>query len=167
MVDNIPVSVQSTIDSFEVERKPVEWAFRWLYNQPEVSVVLSGVSSMIQMEENIKIFDNSDSNVMSQKELSLIEEIKVAFKENQKIGCTSCGYCMPCPQNVDIPEIFRMYNDLAMPGYDGHLKFQYTRFMYGLRTGADQCIECGECEEACPQELAIIEGLKEAHAVLT
>ena len=166
MVDRVPAAVQNVIDSYEIERKAVEWAFRWLYNQPEVSVVLSGVSSLIQLEENIRIFNDSAPNVMSADELQFIDTIKAAYKENQKIGCTSCGYCMPCPQNVDIPEILRMYNDLSMPGYEGHLKFQYTRVMHATGTGADQCIECGECEEKCPQDLPIIETLPKAHKEL-
>jgi uncharacterized protein len=166
MTTNIPESVKKAIDEFPTKRPPVEWAFRWLYDMPESKVVLSGVSNMEQLKQDIEIFDEAEANTMSPEEHRLIDTIKEAYKEGQQIGCTRCGYCMPCPQGVDIPEIFQLWNDLAMEAYSGHCRFQYTRMMHAMGNGATECLECGICEDKCPQELPIMESLKKAHEAL-
>jgi hypothetical protein len=133
---------------------------------PESKVILSGVSNLAQLKQDVEIFENAEPGVMSADEHSLIDSIKAAFKDGWKIGCTRCEYCLPCPQGVDIPEVFQLWNDLAMESYRGHCRFQYTRMMHAMGTGATECIECGICEGKCPQELPIMEGLKEAHEAL-
>jgi hypothetical protein len=166
MVTSVPTSVRESIEAFPVRRPPVEWAFRWLYDMPESKVILSGVSSLEQLEQDNEIFANAEAGSMSPHEHELIDTIKDACKEGQKIGCTRCGYCLPCPQGVDIPEVFQLWNDMAMESYQGHCRFQYTRMVHAMGNGATECIECGICEGKCPQELPIIESLKEAHEEL-
>jgi predicted aldo/keto reductase-like oxidoreductase len=166
MVNNIPDSVVSMIRDFPESRPPVEWAFRWLYDMAESRVILSGVSTLDQLKQNIEIFADAKAGSMSADEHALIESIKDAYKAGQKIGCTRCGYCLPCPQGVDIPEVFQLWNDMMMESYQGHCRFQYTRSVHAMGNGATECIECGQCEDQCPQELPIIESLKEAHKEL-
>lgn len=166
MVTNVPNAVTTAIDAFPVKRSPVEWAFRWLYDMPESKVVLSGVSNLDQLKQNIQIFEHAEPGSMSAAEHQLIEEIKDGYKHGQRIGCTRCGYCMPCPHGVDIPEVFELWNGMVMEAYQGHCRFQYTRMVHGMGNGATECIECGVCESKCPQELPIIGSLKKAHAEL-
>jgi uncharacterized protein len=166
MTDNIPPSVAKAIAEFPVERTAVEWAFRWLYDMPDAKVILSGVSNMEQITENIEIFSSAEAGSMTSDEHELIERMKTAFKANQNIGCTRCGYCMPCPHGVDIPEVFQLWNDMVMESYQDHCRFQYTRMIHAMNMGATECTECGECEEKCPQDLQIIEDLKNAHEAL-
>ena len=166
LANNVPTKVQNMFDQFKVQRSPVEWAMRWLYNKPEVTTILSGVSTLEQLEEDIEIFDKAETDCMDDAENELIDYVKVAYKENQNIGCTRCGYCMPCPHGVNIPEVFELYNGLAMEGYENHCRFQYTKFIHLLGNGSEACTQCGNCEPLCPQEIPIIDGLKDAHQEL-
>ena len=166
LVEKIPGEVQQLVNEYPVKKEMLEWAFKWLYHLPQVSTVLSGVSTLDQLKQNIDIADNSLPNSLTSEEQDLITNIKESFANYHKIGCTHCNYCMPCPQGVDIPGIFEFYNGTSMGSYVNHCKFQYTKFIYLPGHGADKCIECGECEEKCPQQLKIIDGLKAAHKVL-
>ena len=166
MVNNVPETVSDSITAFPVQRPPVEWAFRWLYDMAECRVILSGVSTLDQLKQNIQIFADADAGAMSADEHALIGEIKDAYKARQNIGCTRCGYCLPCPSGVDIPEVFQLWNDMTMESYQGHCRFQYTRMIHAMGNGATECIECGQCEEQCPQELPISKSLVKAHEEL-
>ena len=157
-----PANVQKLYDEFPQKRSAVEWAFRFICNRPEVATVLSGISSMEQCDENIEIFDRCDINCMTPEENSLICKVREAYNSRTKVGCTGCSYCMPCPNEVDIPKTFKIWNDLFL--YDDKLPGN-SRYKKLIDSGnsADKCVACGACEAICPQHLPIIEKLKKAH----
>ena len=156
-----PSNVQTLYDAFPVKRSPVEWAFRWLCNHPEVSVVLSGCNEESQIDDNLRIFDTVESGIMSEEELKLMDNVREAYISRTKIGCTGCRYCMPCPNGVNIPGIFSAWNNASL--YDTDPKTDWNiRQIREKNHGADHCIGCGACEAACPQHLNIIESLQTA-----
>jgi predicted aldo/keto reductase-like oxidoreductase len=159
---NIPEEIRDTFDEAVVKRTPAEWALRWVWNHSEVSVVLSGMSSMEDVRENLRISSDAQSNSLSKKELVVIDHAKKVFNDKLEVGCTGCGYCLPCPQGVDIPENFAKYNDYYLfgtPETKERFKFGYEM---GLLNGerASACTECGECEKLCTQEIQIMKELK-------
>jgi hypothetical protein len=156
-----PVNVQALYDAFPVKRSPVEWAFRWLCNHPEVSVVLSGCNEAVQIADNLRIFDSVDKGIMTEEEMKLIDDVRDAYISRTKIGCTGCRYCMPCPNGVDIPGIFSAWNKYSLYGADPKSDWDFNMIIRNNK-GADKCVACGACEAACPQHLSIIDGLKEA-----
>lgn len=161
LASNIPLEVQELFDESSADRSPAEWALRWVWDHPEVAVVLSGMNSMEQVEENLKIAQEAQPALLSDAELDITSQAKLVFKEKLKINCTNCGYCLPCPQGVNIPENFAKYNDYFLfgsPETKGAYKFTYD-FMPDAEK-AEACTECGVCEEHCTQDIAIIKELK-------
>jgi predicted aldo/keto reductase-like oxidoreductase len=162
----IPPEVQAIWDEAETKRSPAEWALRWVWNHPEVSVVLSGMNEESQVEENLRIADEAFPNSLNAKELELIGRVEKTYRRLMRIDCTGCRYCMPCPQGVDIPDCFDIYNSKYVFGDER------TQLVYNIRHGgisgspsyASLCNECGTCEELCPQQLEIPELLKEVAA---
>ncbi|MFC2035862.1 aldo/keto reductase [Chloroflexota bacterium] len=149
------------------KRDPVEWALLWIWNHPEVSMALSGMSTMAQVVENVKIADRSRPGMFTVDDLSLIYRVREAYSGSSPIPCTDCGYCIPCSSGVKIPSIFHIYNEAII--YDNpRLGRFYYRGPDGLKEEerADQCNECNECVEACPQGIPIPKWLKEAHTLL-
>ena len=140
---------------------------RWVADLPEVSVVLSGVSTMEQLKENIEIFGRISARCLSSVQKETLRQAQKLYHSKIKVGCTSCGYCLPCPANVEIPSIFRFRNRVAFGDSVERMGYVYKQFFVEKGNGADQCTECGKCEEVCPQHLPIIEKLKEAHAALS
>ena len=161
-----PSNVQALYDAFPVKRSPVEWAFRWLCNHPEVAVVLSGCNEPEQVEENLRIFDTVGVGIMSEKELALMDKVREAYLSRTKMGCTGCRYCMPCPNGVNIPGIFSAWNKVSLYEVDPAEDWDLKNIIKD-KAGADRCVQCGACEAACPQHLPIIEGLQEAWKELT
>jgi hypothetical protein len=162
---NVSPDIQELWDKADDKRSPVEWAFRWLYNFPEVAVILSGVSTMEQLNDNLRIFQDAKPNCMSQTELDLVKQVKALYDSKTKIGCTACEYCLPCPSGVAIPRIFGIWNDASIFGINDEHYQQYKRLI-AEEKDARQCTECGNCESLCPQHLEIIDKLKEADKAL-
>ena len=160
-----PERIAGLWDTSPVKRSPAEWALRWVWNQPEVAVVLSGMSNMAQVEENLAGADRSGVGTMSDFETALVAKVAETYREIGPVPCTGCRYCMPCPNGVDIPQVFGIYNDIALYGDDKRPKRLYV-LRLAENERADSCIECGECLEKCPQEIDIPRWLKEADKVL-
>ena len=161
----IPEEVQAIWDSAEEKRTPAAWALRWVWNHPEVSTALSGMSMMSQVEENIRVANDGKPHSLSKKELSLFGQVKEAYKRMLKIDCTGCGYCMPCEAGVNIPANFSIYNDLFI-FKDDELYIRRYNDMLSPEQRASKCAECGECEEQCPQQIKIMDELKKVHQAL-
>ena len=160
-----PDNVQALYDAFPVKRTPVEWAFRWLCNHPEVATVLSGCNEAEQIDDNLRIFDTVEPGIMTPEELKLMDDVRAAYLSRTKIGCTGCRYCMPCPNGVDIPGIFAAWNNVSLYGVDPKADWGLNQIKE-KGAGADNCVACGACEAACPQHLGIIDALKRAWAEL-
>jgi predicted aldo/keto reductase-like oxidoreductase len=160
LTNNIPHDIQSIWDGAEVKRSPVEWALRFLWDQTDVNIVLSGMSTMEQVKENIKIAANSHANTLTPDELNLYNRVRDVYSEHIHVGCTGCNYCMPCKMGVDIPLNLNLLNDVYiyknMEKPSGNYKFLSAKKM-----SASFCTECGECEEKCTQNIPIRKFLKE------
>jgi len=137
---------------------------KWVWNHPEVSLLLSGMSTMQHVVENVESADRSGPNSMSDQELAVVARVREAYRALCPIPCTDCQYCLPCPQGVKIPRVFEIYNDLMMYGDENRAQMLYNWLAEDER--ANLCIECGECLEKCPQMIEIPEWLAKAHEVL-
>jgi len=162
----VPAEVQAVWDRAITKRTPAEWALRWVWNHDEVSTVLSGMSTMDQVAENIRIAGEATGNSLSSEEIALIGTAKEVYRKMVKVGCTACAYCMPCPQGVNIPMMFSSFNDtFVFPHKAEAVSMLYNVFLKP-ESRASACIECGECEEKCPQHIEIREQLKKVHEAL-
>ncbi|WP_026664805.1 aldo/keto reductase [Butyrivibrio sp. FC2001] len=163
LVDQLPEKAKKLIAEDEKKRTAPELAFRWLWDQPQVTCVLSGMNSVEMVEENCRVASEAEVGEFTEKDFQLIEGIKNSINEHLKVGCTGCGYCMPCPRGVDIPSTFRCYNAMYMDdkksGREEYLRVVGLRKDTGLPS---QCVACGKCESHCPQHIHIIEELKKA-----
>lgn len=148
------------------QRSHVDWALQWLWDQPEVSLVLSGMSAMKHVEENVQSAAASAPNSLTSEEHALIGKVRETYETLAPIPCTKCDYCQPCPNDINIPRIFEIYNQAKM--YD---HFEHARWVYKNRIKeenlADKCLACGECEDLCPQHIEIIDWLEKVHEELT
>jgi len=145
-------------------RTLAEWALTWVWNQSEISLALSGMSNLEQVIENVAIAERSGIGIMNSAELALLGKVRNAYKETYPIPCTKCRYCMPCPNGVDIPGNFEIYNEAI--GFDALEmgKFRYnSTFNLKAEQKADHCIECGTCLETCPQKIQIPDWMKKIH----
>ncbi len=166
-----PPAVQAIWDESPVRRTPVEWALRWIWNHPEVTVVLSGMNEEAHIAENLAIAGSARAGSMTPQELELVARVSDKYRELMKVRCTGCGYCMPCPMGVSIPMCFETYNKMHMFGNIEEGKFLYALRMSGEIGGegpgyASQCVACGQCVENCPQHIAIPDVLAELAAEL-
>jgi uncharacterized protein len=161
LTSRIPEDVQAVWRKGPVPRQPVEWALRFVWNRPEVSVVLSGMSDQAQLEENIRLADAGMANSLSAKELALIHEAKAIYRAGTRVPCTSCGYCMPCPSGVNIPANFLQLNNVSMYRNREAAQFFYYHILKAEQR-ASHCEQCGQCEDLCPQHIPIREMLKAA-----
>jgi len=163
---NVPESVAKLWESAPTQRSPADWALQWVWNHPEVSLLLSGMSTMEHVEENLESAERSAVGTLSDEELRLIDRVRDAYREMAPIPCTDCKYCQPCPSGVDIPRVFENYNNAIMYSAPARYRMSYNQFM-DAKSRADNCVECGQCESVCPQQIELIDWLKKAHAFLT
>jgi predicted aldo/keto reductase-like oxidoreductase len=172
--------IRSVLEKSQSKRSMPDWALQFLWNQPEVSVVLSGMSTMQQVIENVKSAENSNIGLLNQEELQTISDLREAYEKYTYIPCTSCGYCLPCPNEVSIPAVFRLLNEVH---YWGNSRRQLISRFYNnmVKTKEDievkkanreefegaaiLCIQCGDCLEKCPQQIEIPEMMKKANAI--
>lgn len=163
LVNMLPESAKEAIKANEKGWSAAQWGLRWLYNQSEVTVVLSGMNSIGMVKENVATASDAAAGHFTEDDFAFIETLKKEIKAHEKIGCTGCRYCMPCPKGVDIPGIFRcwnaMYTESKMAGRSQYIQ---TVALTKEPSFATQCIECGKCEKHCPQSLPIRAKLKEA-----
>ena len=164
LVDLLPDSAKKLIAANGKKRSAAEWALRWLWEQPEVTCVLSGMNSMEMVMENVRIASEVQAHEFTDEDREMIENIKKEINRTIKVNCTGCQYCMPCPKGVDIPGTFRCYNEMYTEGKKSSARVEYaqTTVLQKERKDASQCIECGKCEQHCPQHLPIRRHLKEA-----
>jgi uncharacterized protein len=161
-----PEPVVKVWETATVQKSYAEWALQWLWNQPEISVVLSGMSAMKQVQENIAGAERSGVGKLTKDEAALIDQIRKAYHGLFPVPCTACRYCMPCPNDVNIPIIFQYYNDAVAYNMINESKSRYG----GLRMNGhrvDRCTECNKCVEVCPQKIMVPEQLKKAHEFLS
>ena len=167
LVKNLPHDAKKLMDNHPVSRTPAQWAFQWLWDQKEVTCVLSGMNSLEMVRENVASADAAHPGTMTQEDRALLAQVVKAINANMKVGCTGCRYCMPCPRNVDIPGTFAAYNRQASDGYFTALKEYFM--ITGVRkdyTGPANCIGCGKCEQHCPQHIEIRAQLQNARKSL-
>jgi predicted aldo/keto reductase-like oxidoreductase len=160
----VPEEVQTIWDESPVKRSPAQWAFRWVWDHPEVTVVLSGMNDEQHIDENLKTAEDACPHSLTKEELHRIAQVRDTYTRLMKVGCTGCGYCMPCPYGVDIPACFSLYNAHHLFPHDRSAKFQYFGRHGGLMGGvsyAGLCRACGKCEKACPQHLPIRDRLRD------
>ncbi len=158
--------IKAIWDLNDIKRTPSEWAIRWVLNHDEVSVMLSGMSIMNQVKENIQTVSSTLPNSLKETELKLIDKVTSVYKKKIKVGCTGCEYCLPCPQNVNIPDIFDIYNSVYVFGVEENSKKIYKSYIE-KEMDASRCVECGKCEAICPQNIEIRKHLKVAHNILS
>ena len=166
-----PPAVQAIWDEAEVRRTPVEWALRWVWDRPEVTVLLSGMNLEPHIDENIAIAGSAHPASLSQTEQQLIRRAAAKYRDLMPVNCTGCGYCMPCPSGVMIPDCLDVYNTLSMYGDKQGAGYSYAIRMCGDLSGHDPgwaslCTQCGECLEKCPQQIEIPEMLAVAAEAL-
>ena len=167
LVNNLPEKAQKLFRDFEIKRTPAEWAFRWLWNQPEVACVLSGMNSLEMVRENVKNAADAKVGEFGEKEEILIRSVVEAINEKMKVGCTGCGYCMPCPKKVDIPGTFSAYNKRYTDSkFRSLIEYVMCTALRKDSTSAANCVECGLCEKHCPQGIKIRQELKNARKEL-
>ncbi len=168
LVNNLPKEVRDTFSLANPDRSVVEWALRWIWNHKEVNVVLSGMSTGEQLDENLQMAEAAEPGHLSKEELDVFDKIKQIMLEKTKVPCTGCNYCMPCPKGVNIPSVFSYYNEKYLMGPKG-VKMNYLMHLgVGNKEThyANQCIGCRACEKHCPQNIVISEEMKHAQKEL-
>jgi predicted aldo/keto reductase-like oxidoreductase len=160
LTKTVPPAVQNLWDEAPVRRTAAEWALRWVWNHPEVTVVLSGMNEEAHIRENLKLADQAYPRSLTDEELDIVHKVELKYRELMKVGCTGCRYCMPCPSGVNIPLCFEEYNNLSFADNP-----EMEKFMYAARAGgavgigepefASLCVQCGQCVEKCPQHIDI------------
>ena len=167
LVRLLPEKAKRIFREYPMKRTPAEWALRWLWNQPEVTCVLSGMNSVDMVLENMKTASEVQVGEMGPAEETMLGEVVAAINEKTKVGCTGCGYCMPCPKGVDIPGTFASYNRMYTEGKSrSYIEYIMCTALRKNSTAASGCIGCGKCEQHCPQSIEIRKELKNAARAL-
>lgn len=163
LVNNLPNEAKEIFKNHSVQHTPAQWAFRWLFNQPEVTVVLSGMNSEEMVKDNINTASTTKVGDLTEADEEMLRRVVKAINHKMKVGCTGCGYCMPCPKNVNISGTFSAYNTRFTNGKFESLKdYIMCTTLQENSTAASNCIECGKCEKHCPQQIEIRKELKNA-----
>ena len=167
LVNMLPDAAKKAMAESGRNWSAADWGLRWLYNQSEVTVVLSGMNSLEMVEANCRTASDARAGSLTAEDFETLEKVKRAIREKEKVGCTGCRYCMPCPKGVDIPGIFRCYNAMFTESKSGgRSQFIQTVGLTREPAFASQCIRCGKCEQHCPQSIPIREKLQEADRAL-
>ncbi|OEH86695.1 aldo/keto reductase [Desulfuribacillus stibiiarsenatis] len=160
LVTKLPKEVYHVWETAYVKRSPAEWAFRWIWNHPEVTLVLSGMNSQAMVEENIRVASKAEANSFTEEDYQLFSRVRKILDDKIKVPCTACNYCIPCPQGVDIPTCFSCYNDRELEGkWISKGKYIMQTSLKAKASNASLCNKCGKCEKHCPQKIAIREEL--------
>ncbi len=167
LVQMLPEAAKKVMAQSDRDYTPAAWSFRWLYNQPEVTVVLSGMNTEEMVKENCRTASEAKAGAFTKEDFAVLERVNQLIRAKEKVGCTGCRYCMPCPKGVDIPGAFQSYNAMYIESKSqGRFQYAQTVGMRKQSAFATQCIGCGKCEKRCPQEIPIREKLKEADRAL-
>lgn len=163
LVNNLPEDAKKIFAEYKESYTPAQWAFRWLYNQPEVTCVLSGMNTLEMVADNINTASTTEVGSLGPAEEEMLQNVVKAIHSRLKVGCTGCGYCMPCPKGVDIPGTFSAYNRRYYDSkHSGFFDYMMCTALRKNSTAASNCIGCGKCETHCPQHIDIREQLKNA-----
>ena len=160
-----PADVKKIFDEYGTKRSPAQWAMQWVWNQPGIVTLLSGMNSMAQVEENLQAAETLSTQPLTLEDKKLIIQARAAFLKRASVPCTKCGYCLPCPQGVNIPEIIELYNNGIVYNDMASSKFMYGRF-FDEAERADKCAQCGQCDAKCPQGIEISKLMPEIHEKL-
>jgi len=167
LVNRLPEEAKQIFAEYKIQHTPAQWAFRWLWNQPEVTVVLSGMNSDEMVRDNIQTASTTQVGELGPEEEAMLRQVVRAINAKMKVGCTGCGYCMPCPKNVDIPGTFAAYNRRYQEGkFWSFVDYVICTMLRKNSTAASNCVGCGKCEKHCPQQIPIREKLREAQKEL-
>jgi predicted aldo/keto reductase-like oxidoreductase len=164
LAGNIPDEVKKIWEESPVRRSPAEWALRWVWNHPEVTVVLSGMNEELHLEENLRVAGEALPDSLSRQEMAIVARVRDTYQRLMKVNCTGCGYCMPCPAGVDIPGCFSLYNAHFLFPHDRSARFHYMGRHGGLLANvsyAGLCRQCGKCVKNCPQHIPVPDRLRE------
>lgn len=156
---NPPAPIRRVFDESGTKLSPVDLALHWIWEQPEVSTVLSGMSTIEQVKTNIASASKAHAGLLTTSDFELIDQVRTQYRDRTTIPCTKCGYCMPCPSGVDIPRNFELFNDAHMHEDLPEARFVYRTFM-PEKDRAENCIECQTCEQLCPQQIPISEWMQ-------
>jgi len=153
---SVPPDAQRMFAEYSPRRTPVDWALRWIWDHPEVTVVLSGMNDEAQVRQNCRIAEESLPGLLTEQDLGLYARVLQAIRAGTRVGCTGCGYCQPCPKGVDIPTCFAIYNSSYVDGYVNALReYMMCTTLRRVRSNAGLCVKCGKCEQHCPQHISI------------
>ena len=167
LVNTLPEEAKKIMADYKIRYTPAQWAFRWLWNQPEVTVVLSGMNTNEMVLDNVHTASTAHVGQLGQEEKEMLKQVVKAINAKMKVGCTGCGYCMPCPKGVDIPGTFAAYNRLYGEGwFSAFREYVMCTALRKNPASASNCVGCGKCEKHCPQHIAIRENLKGAQKEL-
>ena len=167
LVNRLPDTAKKIFEEYKIKRTPAQWAFRWLWNQHEVTVVLSGMNSDEMVRDNIQTASTVEVGELGEDEEQMLKQVVAAINAKMKVGCTGCGYCMPCPKGVDIPGTFAAYNRRYAEGkFWSFVDYVMCTTLRKNSTAASNCVGCGKCEKHCPQHIEIRKNLKDAQKEL-
>ena len=167
LVNRLPETAKKIFEEYKVKHTPAQWAFRWLWDQPEVTVVLSGMNSDEMVRDNIQTASTVEVGELDADDLKMLQEVVKAINAKMKVGCTGCGYCTPCPKGVDIPGTFAAYNRRYAEGrFWSLVDYVICTTLRKNSTAASNCVGCGKCEKHCPQHIEIRKCLKDAQKEL-